>query len=66
MRFKKKCVNNFQKMEQKVKGKFLSPEIDTSKKMQTFCIEKMKKDGMNAILAWIFTRSIPKLERWKK
>ena len=48
------------------KGKFLNPEIDTPKKMQSFCIEKMKEDGMNGILAWIFTRTIPKLERWKK
>ncbi len=46
-------------------GSFMSPDIDTPQKMQTFCIEQMKKDGMNGILAWLFTRSIPKLERWK-
>ncbi len=48
------------------KGKFLNPEIDTAKKMQVFCIQKMKEDGMNGIIAWIFTRGIPKLERWQK
>ncbi len=47
------------------KGKFTSPEIDTAKKMQEFCIGKMKEKGMTKFVAWIFTRSIPKLERWK-
>lgn len=47
-------------------GEFLSPEIDTPEKMQEFCIEKMKEQGMPRFVAWIFTRSIPKLERWKK
>jgi len=48
-------------------GEFLSPsEVDTAEKMQKFCIQEMKKDGMNGILAWVLTRSIPKLERWKK
>ena len=47
-------------------GEFTSPEIDTPQKMQTVCIEKMKEQGMPKIIAWIFTRSVPKLERWKK
>jgi hypothetical protein len=48
-------------------GKFLTPpEVDTAKKMQKFCIQEMKKDGMNAFIAWLATRPIPKLERWKK
>ena len=47
-----------------VNGAFSSPEIDTQKKMQSFCIEKMKEHGMPKWIAWIFTRSIPKLERW--
>jgi len=46
-------------------GKFNSPEIDTPKKMQDFCIKKMKEQGMPKFLAWILTRSIPRLERWK-
>jgi hypothetical protein len=45
-------------------GKFLNPpEVDTAQKFQTYCIEEMKKDGMNGLLAWILTRGIPKLER---
>lgn len=48
-------------------GEFLSPpEIDTAKKMQDFCVEQMKKDGMNGLIAWMATRGIPKLERWNK
>lgn len=48
-------------------GEFLTPsDIDTAKKMQDFCIVQMKKDGMNGFIAWLATRSIPKLERWKK
>lgn len=40
-------------------GEFLNPpEIDTAK--------KMKKAGMNGIFAWLATRPIPKLERWRK
>jgi hypothetical protein len=47
-------------------GKFLTPpDVDTAQKFQKFCIQEMKKDGMNGILAWILTRSIPRLERWK-
>lgn len=49
------------------RGEFLSPkEIDTPQKMQEFCIGEMKKSGINGILAWLATRTIPKLERWKK
>lgn len=48
-------------------GEFLNPpEIDTPQKMQKFCIQEMKKSGINGFLAWLGTRQIPKLERWKK
>lgn len=48
-------------------GVFLTPpEIDTAKKMQTYCIQEMKKGGFNHFFSWLATRSIPKLERWKK
>ncbi len=47
-------------------GEFMSPEIDTPQKMQSFCIEKMQEQGMPKFVAWLFTRGIPKLERWKK
>lgn len=49
------------------KGAFTTPhEIDSAKKMQDFCIREMKKDGINGFFAWLATRSIPSLERWKK
>ena len=48
-------------------GEFLTPkEVDNPQKMQKFCIIQMKKSGINGILAWLATRTIPKLERWKK
>jgi hypothetical protein len=46
-------------------GEFTNPEIDTPQKMQKFCIEMMQKQGMPKFMAWIFTRSIPRLERWR-
>lgn len=47
-------------------GEFtMANDIDTPQKMQKMCIKMMKKDGMNGIVAWILTRGIPKLERWK-
>ena len=49
------------------KGQFLSPaEVNTAKKFQKYCIEEMKKDGINGWLAWIVTRGIPRLDRWNK
>ena len=48
-------------------GQFLTPpDIDTAAKMQQYCMQEMKKDGMNAFFAWLATRSIPGLKRWKK
>lgn len=47
-------------------GNFLSPpEVDTAAKFQQYCIEQMKKDGINGALAWLVTRGIPKLQRWR-
>lgn len=49
------------------KGKFTTPaEIDNAQKMQRYCIREMKKDGISGLFAWLATRSIPQLERWKK
>jgi hypothetical protein len=47
-------------------GTFTLPEIDTAQKMQALCVEKMREQGMNRFVAWLFTRGIPRLERWKK
>lgn len=47
-------------------GEFLNPpEIKTAKQFQAYCIEQMKADGMNGLWAWILTRGIPRLDRWK-
>lgn len=47
-------------------GCFTCPEIDTPGKMQDFCVKMMKKQGMPRPLAWLLTRSIPRLERWRQ
>ena len=46
-------------------GAFTSPEIRTAADMQWFCMEKLKEMGTPGFLAWLFTRSIPRLKRWK-
>ena len=47
-------------------GAFLTPpEVNSAEKMQRYCISEMRKAGMNRLFAWLATRSIPKLERWK-
>lgn len=47
-------------------GDFTNPQIDTPKKMQAFCVKKMNEQGMPKFVAWLITRYIPNLERWKK
>ena len=37
----------------------------TAKEMQQFCKNKMMEMGTSRLLAWLFTRNIPRLERWK-
>ncbi|WP_299124303.1 zinc ribbon domain-containing protein [uncultured Winogradskyella sp.] len=37
----------------------------TVKEMQDFCKGKMVEQGSSKFLAWLFTRGIPRLERWK-
>lgn len=37
----------------------------TASEMQHFCIEKMIEQGSSKFMAWLFTRNIPRLERWK-
>ncbi len=43
---------------------FKQPDF-TAKQMQDFCIEQLQKQGMPKPMAWLFTRGIPKLERWQ-
>lgn len=37
----------------------------TVKDMQVFCKEKMIEQGASKFIAWLFTRNIPRLKRWK-
>ena len=46
-------------------GMFTSPEICTAADMQKFCIGKIKEMGTSGFMAWLLTRSIPRLKRWK-
>ena len=46
-------------------GAFTSPESRTAADMQRFCIGKLNEKGMPAFMAWLFTRSIPRLKRWR-
>lgn len=45
-------------------GKFRHPDF-TAVQMQDFCIEQLNKKGMPRLFAWLFTRGIPKLRRWR-
>lgn len=45
-------------------GAFTQPDI-TAKGMQDFCYDKIREMGQPKVLAWLFTRGIPRLERWR-
>jgi hypothetical protein len=45
-------------------GKFRKPDIKLEE-MQAFVKDKLKEFGFPGFLVGIFTRGIPKLERWK-
>jgi len=47
-------------------GAFTSPEIRTAADMQRFCLGKLKEMGTPATLAWLMTRNIPRLKRWRQ
>lgn len=38
----------------------------SAKEMQDFCKKKMMEQGSPSLIAWLFTRNIPRLERWRK
>ena len=46
-------------------GKYTNPDI-TVDQMQALVKEKIKEFGFPGFLAGLFTKNIPKLERWKK
>jgi hypothetical protein len=37
-----------------------------AKEMQAYCVQKMKELGSSGFVAWLFTRNIPRLTRWRK
>ena len=45
-------------------GRFRHPDFNAVQ-MQDFCVEQLSKKGMPRVMAWLFTRGIPKLERWR-
>ena len=48
-----------------ISGEFQHPEINSAEKMQAFVKEKLKSMGFPGFIAGLFTKGIPKLERWK-
>lgn len=47
-------------------GAFKNPQIDTAPRMQEFVKDRLKEKGFPAPFAWLFTRGIPSLARWKQ
>lgn len=47
-------------------GKFIGTEGFTVKQMQKYCYELMRKNGFSRPLAWLFSRGLNRLERWKE
>jgi hypothetical protein len=45
------------------KGEFLQPDV-SAKEMQVFVKGKLKEMGFPGFIAGLFTKCIPKLERW--
>ena len=44
-------------------GAFIHPAF-TASEMQDLCVQQLSAKGMPRIMAWMFTRGIPKLDRW--
>ena len=47
------------------KGSFKNPDF-SARQMQDFCMQKMKEKGIPTFIAWLLTRSIPRLKRWNQ
>lgn len=45
-------------------GTFRHPNVSVAE-FQAHCVEALTAKGMPRIMAWAFTRGIPKLERWR-
>ncbi|MEP2978635.1 MAG: zinc ribbon domain-containing protein [Lentilitoribacter sp.] len=46
-------------------GAFISPEM-TVQDMQALCMIKVQERGVPKPLAWLMTRTMPKLKRWRE
>lgn len=46
-------------------GRFIQEHF-TAKDMQHFCVVKMAEQGIPKAQAWLLTRGIPRLKRWKR
>lgn len=46
------------------KGAFINPTTNVAE-FQAHCVQAMHGKGMPKVIAWIMTRGIPRLERWK-
>lgn len=47
-----------------VHGEF-SKDFKNAKEMQDFCVKILKEQGMKGWKAWLYTRGIPRLNRWR-
>lgn len=45
-------------------GGFIHPDFSVTQ-MQDHCATQLQAKGLPRIMAWLFTRGIPKLGRWK-
>ncbi|WP_417248836.1 zinc ribbon domain-containing protein [Celeribacter sp.] len=41
-------------------------DFASPREMQAFCMRMLREQGTWAPVAWLMTRGIPRLERWKK
>jgi len=46
-------------------GRFRHPDFDVAD-MQRHCIAQLRAKGMPRPLAWLFTRDLPRLGRWRR
>lgn len=44
-------------------GAFTQPDL-TAAEMQTFCIDRLREQGVPRPVGWLMTRNIPRLKRW--
>jgi len=45
-------------------GAFVHPDV-SAQEFQSNCLDALAQKGMPRIMAWLFTRGIPNLPRWK-